>query len=475
MKPIFLRFSSTRDQIRRPKDPFRILALLLAAAIPLLTMFSLVILTEPHETDTLVLELELAREESSEPLEETPSEEPEPPDVLDPTAVETDVATDLTELSVAMPAPALLTTAMTPVLTPSPSPGAVESIKSPVSLRSLASATRSLAGRTAARRRFGGSAAAEVAVLRALRWIKARQCPDGSWKARGEGDATAFALLAFLSHGEGLSSPEFGITVKAAVEYLISNHGNNMAVYALAEAASVIRTPVLTDIATDAVREFCLQQPKRLKPNVGGIIQRYAGVMIISAARLAGLKVKELDAVEKTYATAFIEMRDAKSANGFAKVKGLGAWHYMVAGVCLQYLGHGDDPRTRAMLTHLDELWPPATLGTMPIACCPVRSNYFSTMIFFNAGGPLWEKWNRGMLAAYEASQVVEGETGYWRCQDQHIGDQPFWTTCYVAHQLMIYYRYLPTYSKDAWSHRTTADDRPSSQKEDAVVIEVDL
>ena len=53
-------------------------------------------------------------------------------------------------------------------------------------------------------------------------------------------------------------------------------------------------------------------------------------------------------------------------------------------------------------------------------------------------------------------------ETGCWRCLDQHIGDQPFWTTCYVAHQLMVYYRYLPTCSQEAWGASAPAspDDR---------------
>lgn len=475
MKTLPFRFHAHDEAPRRPRDPYRILAPLVALAFPLVVGFALVVLTERHDVASVAFELDIAREETLEPLEEPPQEETEPTETADATAVEVTIANDMPDASAAADIPSLSPPVLPPVLTPPPPPEAVMQVKSPVSLKSLAGATRSLAGRAAARKRFGGSEAAEAAVLRALRWIKAAQRPDGSWKARGEGDPTAFALLAFLSHGEGLSSPEFGPTVRSAVEYLIDNHGNNMAVYALAEAAAVIRTPVLDDVATQAVREFCLRQPKKLRPNVGGIIQRYAGAMVIVAARMARLKVSELAAVEQTYAAAFAEMRDAKSANGFDKVRGLGAWHYMVAGVCLQYLGRGEEPPTRAMLAHLDGLWPPATLGTTSIACCPVRSNYFSTMIFFNAGGALWEKWNRGMLEAYESSQVVEGKTGYWRCQDQHIGDQPFWTTCYVAHQLMIYYRYLPTYSKEAWSAQANRTKKAPSSKEDAVIVEVDL
>jgi len=319
--------------------------------------------------------------------------------------------------------------------------------------------------------------------MRALRWIKTQQRADGSWKAKGEGDPTAFALLAYLSHGETICSPEFGQTVKKAVERLVIHHDNNMAVYALAEASAVMKTPVLTELAEQAVRELCLRQRQEVKANAGGVIPRYCAVMAMVSAKLAKLKVPELEATMKNFADGYCAMREAKGPD-FVKIKGLGTWHYMIAGVCLQYLGHGGENATRQMLRRLDEIWEPATLGKTAIACCPVRSNYFSTMIFFNAGGPLWDKWNRGMLAAYAESQTIERgkyvdadgrpqEIGSWRCQDQHIGDQPFWTTVYVAHQLMVYYRYLPTYAEEAWSAapKTSKD----VQEKNSIIVEVDL
>lgn len=441
----------------------------------MLVFASLIILTWPERRDERRFELGLAREEPAEPLEEmpvedTPTESAElrtEQNEIDAAEIVSDPIPTLSELTTMSP-PTLSTDISKP-----PSPDTVALIKSPVQLKSLAGAARGAAGRVAALKRFGGTAEVEGAVLRALRWIRRQQRPDGSWKAKGEGDATAFALLAFLSHGESFTSPEFGPTVKAAVGYLLGHHGNNMAVYALTEAAAVIRSPVLSEAAAEAVREFCLRQKDSVKINTGGILQKYAAVMTLTSARLARLDVPELKKVHDVYTRGFLEMRDGKAPD-FKRIRGEGTWHFMVAGVCLQYLRHGEDLSTRQMLKRLDELWVPATLGKTAIACCPVRSNYFSTMIFFNAGGPLWEKWNAGMLTAYLDSQELEGDGGYWRCQDQHIGDQPFWTTCYVAHQLMVYYRYLPTYSKDAWSPAEKTEDHVWTDPK-AVLVEVDI
>ena len=94
--------------------------------------------------------------------------------------------------------------------------------------------------------------------------------------------------------------------------------------------------------------------------------------------------------------------------------------------------------------------------------------------MFFNNGGRRWDKWNKSMKDVYVSGQEVEKgkytdhngkdhEIGYWHCEDQHIGQQPIMPTCYIVQQLMVYYRYLPTSSKEAWEgsaelHATATD-----------------
>ena len=443
---------------RSRRDPERLLAPFGAFVLPSFVFAVLVIVTGYSPKAVRTFTLDLAREE--EPIRVL--EEPPPP----PDEEKVVVRDEMCPVEVTVDFPAVETDVVTPApvteAMPTPfHPETVMQIKSPMTMKTLAGSARSLAGRTDAIRRYGGDVRAEIAVLRALRWIKLRQQPDGSWDAEGEGDPTAFALLAYLSHGEGVTSPEFGQTVKRAIACLVERHPNNMSVYALAEAANVVRTPVLTEIAAEAVEELCQRQKESVKANSGGLLQRYCAVMALKSAELAKLDCPSLERTRTMFESSFAEMRDGK-AGDWSRIRGKGTWRYMIAGVCLQYLGRGEDEATHGMLGRLDALWPPATLGTTPIACCPVRSNYFSTMIFFNAGGALWSKWNKGMLEAYAESQTVLDEgyvdhdgkpqkTGCWRCQDEHIGDQPFWSTCYIAHQLMVYYRYLPTYTKEAW------------------------
>ena len=467
---------------RMRRDPERLLAPFGAVVIPLFVFAVLVIVTSYRPRDMRAFELAVAKEdELVESLEEKPDPPEEEPIELQTDMCPVELTVDLPSVEeVVRPPPPVPTESVQPVR-----PDVVAQIQSPKTMESVAAGVRGQAGRAAALRRFGGDVRAEAAVLRALRWIKLRQQEDGRWEAEGEGDATAFALLAYLSHGESMTSPEFGGTVKRAIAYLAEHHSNNMSVYALAEAANVVKTPVLKEIAEEAVEELCQRQKESVKANSGGLLQRYCAVMALKSAELAGLRCPSRERTQCMFEKAFADMRDGK-ANNWNKIKGKGTWHYMVAGVCLQYLGRGDDPTTDGMLKRLDEVWPPATLGTTAIACCPVRSNYFSTMIFFNAGGPLWEKWNMGMLAAYAATQQIQDEgyvdhtgkaqqTGCWRCRDQHIGDQPFWTTCYIAHQLMVYYRYLPTYTKEAWGNVTPPEGNKKHLPRVGVVVEVEI
>ena len=444
--------------------------------VAVLIVVTAVALTSREEIPVTVAVLEEMEELPPEP-EVEPPESPTADELLGEAEVsvegEGEFDQDLTSL---IPQMALSSSPSTHTFFRPPEPENVMQITLPLSFRAFNS--RSFAGRRAALERFGGNEAAEAAVMRALRWLKTRQLADGSWQAKGEGDATAFALLAFLSHGEDLASPEFGLTVSRALKYLMAHHTNNMSVYALAEAAGLIRLPEVKEEAERAISEMLGRVKAQGQANAGSGIPRFCAVMALMSARLARLEIMGLDEICAAFADSYAAMRDAKGPD-FVRIRGEGAWHYMIAGVALQYLGRGEEPATRKMMEHLDDIWLPATLGSTAIACCPVRSNFFATMIFFNGGGAIWQKWNAGMLAAYVATQEIDSsadyvdsagepqEVGFWHCQDQHIGDQPFWPTCYIAHQLMVYYRYLPTYAAEARGGEPTDDEKRAAAKKD--------
>jgi hypothetical protein len=193
-------------------------------------------------------------------------------------------------------------------------------------------------------------------------------------------------------------------------------------------------------------------------------------VMALRSAKLANLKIDGTEDALKKLKEGFMAQGN-REMGGFssdhygppgANYRRTGTWHFMIGVVGMQYLGAYADPIIEKTMQLLDDIWPPPTLGTTDVACCPVRSNYWSTMVFFNEGGKRWERWNREMKEVYVKGQEIESgkykdqkgqphEIGYWHCEDQHIGLQPIMPTCYIVQQLMVYYRYLPTSSKEAW------------------------
>ena len=75
--------------------------------------------------------------------------------------------------------------------------------------------------RAAAMKISGGKDASEKAVMAGLRWLKQNQREDGSWGAANIHAMTGLAVLCFLGHGEMPESPEFGPTVKRALDWLL--------------------------------------------------------------------------------------------------------------------------------------------------------------------------------------------------------------------------------------------------------------
>ena len=85
---------------------------------------------------------------------------------------------------------------------------------------------------------------------------------------------------------------------------------------------------------------------------------------------------------------------------------------------------------------------------------------YYATQCKFHQGGKHWETWNKAMKPRYIKAQHVEKnavkddkgvdrDIGWWTNCDT-MGDRPVMDTCLAALQLMVYYRYLPTTSKEA-------------------------
>jgi hypothetical protein len=83
--------------------------------------------------------------------------------------------------------------------------------------------------------------------------------------------------------------------------------------------------------------------------------------------------------------------------------------------------------------------WPAA-----PDVKAPVYGAYYVTQAKFQAGGQVWESWNRQCTDAFIRSQKADG---HWEGGDHETGSQVY-TTTLCALTLQVYCRYLPSYTR---------------------------
>jgi len=226
--------------------------------------------------------------------------------------------------------------------------------------------------------------------------------------------------------------------------------------------------------------------------------------MALRSAKLSHFKLKNMDRALMKLKEGFLIQGNAR-LGGFSNdnygppnvnYRRTGIWHSMVGVVAMQYLGAINHPIIEKTLKILDDDWEPPTLGCTDIACCPVRGNYWATMVFFNNGGKRWLVWNANMKRVYVGGQQIvknsgyvdqkgkECDIGYWVCEDMHMSRRHLgkcepeglkvFTTCYITQQLMVYYRYLPTSSKEAWNAQAE-EEGPKAAADDVKITIDDL
>lgn len=398
--------------------------------------------------------------------------EPPPPEIEPEPTVYTD-----------LPNPINLAPIEAPVEAPVVNPQAVEMAapvpiltKSPLIIKNLYGARMNEATRQGQLRAFRGTRQGEDAVLRALRWLKKKQDPDGSWKTASDVDhvaMTGLAILTFLAHGETpQQSQEFGETVKKAIQYLIAvqnksadgrfsanSYTHAICTYAMAEAYALTKILEVRDSMEKGI-DFLIQGQQ----DEGGFDYVYrkgdrfdvsvAGwnIQALKAAQMAGSQHPELqNAIDK--AIRFLKTQAyAQNGSGFVysgkpgqPSPSGGRWTMTGVGVlCLQLLGHGKSPEARQGLVVLEPLtckWPKDEKGKPS-----VYGWYYVTQARFQAGGSLWDSWNATFNKEYVDAQIKEDDgTGYWPVGD-HGG--AVYTTTLAALALTVYYRYLPTYKQ---------------------------
>ena len=429
---------------------------------------------------------------------------------------------------------------------------AVMTVKSPVILKNIYGSTRNTGTRGAQLAKFGGDRMTEDAVLRALRWLKKNQQPNGSWKAQPIA-MTGLAILTFLAHGEKPGeSAEFGPTVQKALEFLLKSQradgkfngmdGNEyahpIATYALCEAYGMTLNPNVKAAAERAIVPIIKGQlpaggweykmslegvRKEKKKDKNG--KEYEELLppqndtsfmgwcaqALKAAKLAKIHADGLEKAIKLAVRGF--KRNSSPDGGFGYTSPGKGGLTATGTLCMQLLGASNEAEVKKSLDiidnwkpsfsryepaeeiikqlkpedliekdksgkpKLDEKGNPVKRTPLEVAkerlapkvdldekmfytASPQYYFYYATQCKFHQGGKHWENWNKVMKPLYIKAQEIEKngikddkgvdrDIGWWENADTHT-DRPVMDTCLAALQLMVYYRYLPTTSKEA-------------------------
>lgn len=334
--------------------------------------------------------------------------------------------------------------------------------------------------------RYGGNKETESALSGALEWLKRHQEPDGHWDSRKYGalqldrsfddGISALALLAFLGAGHTPRIGKYKVTVRRAIDWLLSRQGadgsfnlggrggqpivynSGIAVLALAEACAMNPESKLKKAVQIGVDFIVKIQDKE----TGGWF--HAGhnstsvlgwmVMAIKSARIAGIDVpdetfklaqKRLE--EMTEKQGGYMTRIAYERRGNA-LRFRGPTMTAVGMLGYQYLGF-----KKADLTSLGD----ALLKIIPGSGGRVDYYkwYYGTLALFQMGGQHWESWNKGMQKTYLALQRKGGpRDGSLQDVDGSYDPTSMWgsrggrvyTTALAALTMEIYYRYKSIY-----------------------------
>ena len=316
----------------------------------------------------------------------------------------------------------------------------------------------------------GGTEKSEKAVVAGLRWLKQHQNADGSWSDEFRPAMTGLGLLAFLGHGELPESPEFGPTVKKALDWVLergtefdgrmsltkdgwgANHGvyeHAILTYAMGEYFSMTGDARFEPLVKKAVGYIVDGQ----NPGGGWDYQYAKGprndlsvagwqIQALKAAHLTGLVIPGVDAaLDKSMV--FIKKWQGNEG-GFGYVGPENRVSLTGVGVlCTYFWKEKKDPVVKDGIDFL--------LGKAEVKYKSEKADlygwYYDTQACLMFGGYAWTKWNRMFQNEITDNQSTDGSwpaTKGAHLQPKPDGAGPVYRTTLCILMLEAFYRYTP-------------------------------
>ena len=313
----------------------------------------------------------------------------------------------------------------------------------------------------------------EKAVMAGLRWLKDHQSPDGSWSDEHRPAMTGLALLCFMGHGELPESPEFGPTVKRALDWVLARGtefqgrmsltkdgwGGNAGVYehgiltyAIGEYYSMTKDERFTELLKLAVGHIVAGQNP-----AGGWDYGFAKsprndlsvagwqIQALKAAHLTGLGLPGVDeALDK--AMPWLKSMQGNEG-GFGYIKPENKLSLTGVGVLCTYFWK--ESKDRTVKEGIDFI-----IGKAEVKYKGGKSNadlygwYYHTQACLMFGGSAWSKWNRMFQDEIADNQSSDGSwppTAGGHMQPNPGGAGPYYRTTLCILMLEVFYRYMPS------------------------------
>lgn len=330
--------------------------------------------------------------------------------------------------------------------------------------------------------RPGPTKETEKAVLRGLAWLQNVQREDGSWGERNRGAMTGLALLCFLGHGEYGQSPEFGLTVNRAVDWILQNgtanesrlsmtrgdwgtgnagvYEHGIATYALGEYYTMTKIAGQPDERVLELFRGAIGHIVTGQGPDGGWMYSFdktqsdtsvSGwqVQALKAAHLSGLNIPGVDTALDRAMINFKRVQTDKGAYGYRKAED--RWSLTGIGVlCELFWRSTRDKELRRGVEFIMD-----GLDDSPLQYQHAKADlyawYYHTQAVLMFGGGTWSKWEGMFSKELVKSQSPDGSwpkmanAAHGNLQTESSITGATYRTTLCVLMLESYYRYLPS------------------------------